>query len=92
MGRRARPHTRFRRLLHQLQALHHSEAVLLVDDDQAQIFEFDAILNQRVRSDDQLRIALRDVAANSRLRSCSSEPVSSTMRYPAFSRIWRAEK
>ena len=52
------------RFLHQLQALHHAEAVLFVHDDQAEIFEFDAVLNQRVRSDDELRVSLRDVAAD----------------------------
>jgi len=36
--------------------------MLLVHDDQAELLKFDAILNQRVRSDDELRIPLRDVA------------------------------
>jgi len=32
--------------------LHYAEAMLFVDNHQAQILEFDSILNQRVRSDD----------------------------------------
>src|ERR1039457_1494464 len=51
-------------LLHQLQALHDSEAVLLVDDDEVEFFEFDAILNKGVSADDQLRTTLRDVTAD----------------------------
>src|SRR6202040_323848 len=57
-------HPRFLGLLHQLQPLHYAEAMLLVHHHQAEIFEFHVILNQSVRSYDQLRIALRDVAAH----------------------------
>ena len=55
---RVRPTSFF---LHQLQPLHYAEAVLLVHDNQAEVFEFHAILNQRVRSDHKLRVALRNV-------------------------------
>ena len=50
--------------LHQLEALHHAEAVLFVDDHQAQLGELDFLLDQGVGSDDQLRVALGDVAAD----------------------------
>ncbi len=64
MGREPRHHTSIVRLLHQLQSLHYAEAVLLVYHHQAQIFEFDSILNQGVGADHQLRVALRYVAAH----------------------------
>ncbi len=48
-------------LLHQAKALHHAEAMLLVDDDQAELVELDCLLNERMRADHQLRVALRDV-------------------------------
>ena len=51
-------------LLHQLQALHHAEAVLLVHDDQAELGELDLLFDQSVGADDQLGVALRDVAAD----------------------------
>ena len=38
--------------------------MLLVHYDQAELLKFDAILNQRVSSDDELRVPLRDVAAH----------------------------
>ena len=41
--------------------MHHAEAVLLIHHDQAQLFKLDAILNQRVRTDNKLRVPLRDV-------------------------------
>ena len=50
--------------LHQLEALHHAEAVLFVDDDQPQFGEFDFLLDQGVGADDQLGVALGDVAAD----------------------------
>ncbi len=50
--------------LHQLEALHHAEAVLFVDDDQPQSSELDLLLDQGVSADDQLRVALGDVAAD----------------------------
>ena len=37
--------------------LHHSEALFLVDDDQAQIFESDVLLDQSVRADDDVHRA-----------------------------------
>ena len=46
--------------------------MLLVDDRQAQLVELDRLLNQRVRADDQLRVALRDVMAQS--ASCAPAP------------------
>ncbi len=48
-------------LLHQAEALHHAEAMLLVDDDQAELVELDRLLDERVRADHQLCVALRDV-------------------------------
>ena len=37
--------------------------MLLVDDHQAELVEFNRLLNERVRADHQLRVALRDVVA-----------------------------
>ena len=53
-----------RGFLHQLEALHHAEAVLFVHDHQAQLGELDFLLDQGMGADDQLRVALRDVAAD----------------------------
>jgi len=39
----------------QLEPLHDAEAVLLVNDGETETGEIDALLNQRMRSDDQLR-------------------------------------
>ena len=67
--------------------------MLLVHDDQTQFGELNFSSMQRVRADDQLRVALRDVAASLALAVLSPrEPVSSTMRYPALSRMRRAER
>ena len=44
-------------LVAQRQPLVHAEAVLLVDDDQAELRERDALLHQRVRADDDVRAA-----------------------------------
>ena len=44
--------------LGQRQALAHAEAMLLVDDGQAQPVEFDMVLDQRLRADHQLHAAL----------------------------------
>ncbi len=52
------------RLLHQLHPLHDAEAVLLVDDNESEIAEFDLFLDQRVGADDELGVALGDVAAD----------------------------
>ena len=41
-------------------ALRHSEAVLLVDDGHGEIAEVDLLLDERVRPDDDLRVARRD--------------------------------
>jgi len=43
--------------IHQPLALQNAEAVLLVNGDEAQAGEFDAVFNQRVRADDKLRFA-----------------------------------
>src|SRR3954463_12714093 len=51
-------------LLHQLETLKDAEAVLLVNDDEAQLCEFNFLLDQGVGSDHQLRAALSDVAAD----------------------------
>ncbi len=53
--------------LHQLEALHHAEAVLFVHDDQAQIVELDLLLDQRVRADHQVRAALGDMTPRAAL-------------------------
>ena len=50
-------------LLHQPEALQHAEAVLLVDDDEAETVELDFLFNQRMGADDQLRLAAIDEAA-----------------------------
>ena len=50
-------------LLHQAEALHHAEAMLLVDDHQPKLVELDRLLDERVRADHQLCVALRDVVA-----------------------------
>ena len=51
------------RLLHQLEALQNAEAVLLVDDDEAEPIELDFFFDQGVGADDQLRLAAVDEAA-----------------------------
>ena len=44
--------------------MHYAEAVLFVDDDQAEFGELDFFFDQGVSADDQLRVALGDVAAD----------------------------
>ena len=44
--------------------MHYAEAVLFVDDYQPQFGELDFLLDQGMGADDQLRIALGDVAAD----------------------------
>src|SRR5450631_1240980 len=51
-------------LAHQLETLQHSEAVLLIHNHQTEFREFDFLFDQRMRADDQLRVALHDVAPN----------------------------
>ena len=51
-------------LLHQLESLQHAEAVLLVDHDEAQPVELDFLFDERVRADDQLRLAPVDEGAS----------------------------
>ena len=51
------------RLLHQLEALQHAEAVLLINYDQAKAIEFHFFFDQRMGADDQLRFAAIDQAA-----------------------------
>ena len=60
-NRRRRHHqlVRVAALLAQGQALRHAEAVLLVDDSQAQFGEIDTVLDQRMSTDDQLRLSRR---------------------------------
>ena len=77
---RGRCHSFVGGFLHQFEALHHAEAVLLVYDHQAQPGELNFLLDQRVGSDHQLRVALRDVAADFALAVFFHEPVSSTTR------------
>ena len=50
-------------LLHQPESLQHAEAVLLVDDNEAEAIEFDFFFDQRVGADDELRLAAIDEAA-----------------------------
>ena len=52
-NRRRGHHEHIRRdaLLHQLESLHHAEAMLLVDDDEAEFGELDVFLDQRMRAD-----------------------------------------
>ncbi len=47
--------------LHQLEALHHAEAMLFVDDDQPEFVELHRLLDERVCAYRQLRVTLRDV-------------------------------
>ena len=47
-------------LLHQVEALQHAEAVLLIDDGEAQLVELHVLFEQRVRADHHLRQALGD--------------------------------
>ena len=47
-------------LLHQPEALQDAEAVLLVDDGEAQLLELDVLFEQRVRADRHVRQAFGD--------------------------------
>ena len=53
--------------LHQLEALHHAETVLLVDHHQAQAVELYLLFDECVGADDQLRLAAVDHAAGAAL-------------------------
>ena len=44
--------------------MHHPEAMLLVDDYQAELGEFDALLEQSMGTDHQVGISLRDMTAD----------------------------
>ena len=66
-------------LLLQPQALLHAEAMLLVDDDQGELCEIDALLKQRVRADDDADLAGGDgveraAARARRLRAATPAP------------------
>ena len=50
-------------LLHQFEALQDAEAVLLIDDDEAEAIELDFFFDERVGADDELRFAAVDEAA-----------------------------
>ena len=64
-------------LFEQLQTLHHAEAMLLVDDRQAQLAELDVRLEQRVRADRDVRQAFGDQLLQLRLsRVAVFDPVS----------------
>ena len=52
------------RLGPQAVSLFHAEPVLFVDDDHAETMELDRILQQRVRPDDDARIAAGDLVAH----------------------------
>ena len=65
----------------QRRALHHAEAMLLVDDDEAQLLKRDGLLGQRVRADDQVHRAARELRQHlAPLRGASTLPVSSATR------------
>ena len=51
-------------LLHQLEALQHAEAVLLIYYHQPELFEFNFLFDQRVGADHQLGISLSNVPAD----------------------------
>ncbi len=53
---------------HQAEALEDAEAVLLIDDDEAEIGELDFLLDESVRADDEVRLALSDAAARGALQ------------------------
>ena len=80
------------------QALVHAEAVLLVDDRQRQVLEFDVLLEQRMGADRRSRILRRRVLSSTVWRAAPlSRPVRSATRAPAASargamvaKCWRA--
>src|SRR5581483_3374067 len=51
-------------LLHELESLQDAETMLLVDDDEAEIREVHVLFDQRMRSNDQLRVARGNVATD----------------------------
>ena len=64
----------------QAETLHHAEAMLLVDDREAELLELDILFEQRVRADHHMRPVLRPTS----FLSCDfsrlvNEPVSSTV-------------
>jgi len=54
--------------------------MLLVHDDKAELFKLDAVLDERVSPDHKMALPCAMWRRMSRLRSCSIEPVSSTIR------------
>ncbi len=66
-GRRGHDqHVRFRISIfsHQAEALHDPETVLLIDDHQADAVELDLVLDERMGADDELGIALGEMATD----------------------------
>ena len=61
---------------HQLLPLLHAEAMLLVDDRQAQPLEFDIRFQQRVRADHHMHQPCRDQLLQLHLIACGDDPVS----------------
>src|SRR6266700_6532240 len=53
---------RVARLLHQLQPLHYAEPVLLIYDHETQFRELDFLFDQGMRADNEMGVALCDVA------------------------------
>lgn len=51
------------RLLHQAEALQDAKAVLLVDDDNAEVREVDLFFNQSMGSDNEIGFSMEDAAA-----------------------------
>ena len=65
-------------------AVGHAEAMLLVDDDEAEIVKRDLVLEKRVRADDDVEFAAGHARRGCRLRSLPlSRPVSTAMEMPA---------
>ena len=58
--RRHHQHVRVAPFLAQLRALEHAELVLFVHDDERRVLELHVPLDERVRADDEVRLARRD--------------------------------
>ncbi len=65
--RREREHVDAGAVLFEALLVHHAEALLFVDDDQAEVGEGDVLLQQAVRADDDVDFAFGEVAQDSLL-------------------------
>ena len=72
------------------QALMHAEAMLLVDDGEAEIAEADALLKQRMCADDDVDLARGQSRERARARRAVSRPVSKARRRPAAAAYFAA--